>query len=47
MRVLPCNDEHGFLETEVALKAKARVAANLAVSARKLRRHDGQKELGS
>ena len=40
---------HGFLETEVAMKAKAkaRVAANLADTARRVRRHDGKKELES
>ena len=39
----------GFLETEVAIKAKAkaRVAVNLAVTARRLPRHDGEKELES
>ena len=31
----------------IKAKAKARVAANLAVTARRLRRHDGKKELES
>ena len=32
---------------DIKAKAMARVAANLAVTARRLRRHDGEKELES